>query len=156
MIAGLSEEEASSADFQNSLRLVVADITGALPSDVIVTSVESASSSGTEVTIVYTVRSSSSDSTSLESSLLDSVTSGLMTELLVSDGYAGVEASEVPEVVVLTESPTPSPTPLTTTVLSVGQYSSIAVTQVSLCHPSLPSISDSFTSCAPLCKVEYL
>ena len=90
VIAGLSLAEASSAAFQNSLRLAVADITGAPPSDVIVTFVESASSSGTAVTVVYTVRSSSSDSASLESSVLDSVASGLMTDLLVNDGYAGV------------------------------------------------------------------
>ena len=114
----------------------MADITGALPSDVIVTLAKSASSSGTDVTVEYTVRSSSSDSYYLVSSLLDSVTSGLMTELLVADGYAGIEASVLPEIVILTESPTPSPTPLATTAFSAGQYSSIAVTQVSPCHPS--------------------
>ena len=114
MIAGLSLDEASSDDFQNSLRLAVADITGAPPSDVTVTLVESASSSGTAVTVAYTVRSSSSDSASLESSVLDSVASGLMTDLLVNDGYAGVDASEVPEIVILTESPTPSPTQIKT------------------------------------------
>ena len=114
VIAGLSLAEASSAAFQNSLRLAVADITGAPPSDVIVTFVESASSSGTAVTVVYTVRSSSSDSASLESSVLDSVASGLMTDLLVNDGYAGVDASAVPEIVILTESPTPSPTKIKT------------------------------------------
>ena len=136
MIAGLSIEEASSADFQNSFRLAVADITSAPPSDVSVTSVESASSSGTAVTVEYTVRSSSSDSASLESSVLDSVVSGLMTDLLVNDGYAGVDASEVPEIVILTESPTPSPTP--TTAVSAGQYSTIAVTQVYKYHTFFP------------------
>ena len=114
MISGLTQEEASSADFQNSLRLTVADITGAAPSDVTITSVESAQSSGTEVIVAYTVTSSSSNGPYLETSLLDSVTSGLMTELLVFDGFAGVEASEVPEIIILTESPTLSPTPIKT------------------------------------------
>ena len=147
MISGLTQEEASSADFQNSLRLTVADITGAAPSDVTITSVESAQSSGTEVIVAYTVTSSSSNGPYLVTSLLDSVTSGLMTEILVFDGFAGVEASEVPEIIILTDSLTLSPTPMPTTF--VEQFSSINVNQVSLCHPSCLWKSHFCTSCAP-------
>jgi hypothetical protein len=140
VIAGLSQEEASSAAFESSLRIAVADITGALPSDVIVTSVERTSTSVTEaVTIEYTVTSSEGvDGSTMESSLLDSVTSGLMTEILVNDGFVGVEASEVPEIILVPETPTSSPSesysPVPTTVAST----SIAVTQVSHCHPLFP------------------
>ena len=115
VIAGLSQEEASSAEFEISLRIAVADITGALPSDVVVTSIEFTTSSVTgemTMTVKYTVTSSEGvDGSTMESSLLDSVTSGLMTEILVTDGYVGVDASEVPEIVLILETPTSSPSP---------------------------------------------
>ena len=146
MITGLSQKEASSAEFKSSLQLAVADITGALPSDVIVTSIEFTTSPVTgEVTMTmkYTVASSEGvDGSTMESSLLDSVTSGLMTDILVRDGYVGVDASEVPAIILIPESATSSPSessspvPVPPTVAST----SIAVTQVGHGHPLFPSM----------------
>jgi hypothetical protein len=142
VIAGLSQEEASSAAFESSLRIAVADITGALPSDVIVTSVEFTTSSVTgevTMTVKYTVASSEGvDGSTMESSLLDSVTSGLMAEILVNDGFVGVEASEVPEIILILETPTSSPSESYATDSSTVASTSIAVTQVSHCHPLFP------------------
>ena len=142
VIAGLSQEEASSAQFESSLQLAVADITGALPSDVVVTSVEFTTSSVTAaVTIEYTVTSSEGvDGSTMESSLLDSVTSGLMTEILVTDGYVGVDASEVPVIILVPETPTSSPSESSSPVPTTLASTSIAVTQVSHCHPLFPSM----------------
>jgi hypothetical protein len=140
VIAGLSQEDASSAEFEISLRVAVADITGALPSDVIVTSIEFTTSSVTgevTMTVKYTVTSSEGvDGSAMESSLLDSVTSGLMTEILVNDGFVGVEASEVPVIILILETPTSSPSESFDSSMVVS--TSIAVTQVSHCHPLFP------------------
>ena len=144
VIAGLSQEEASSAQFESSLRIAVADITGALPSDVVVTSVEFTTSSVTgevTMTVKYTVTSSEGvDGSTMESSLLDSVTSGLMTEILVTDGYVGVDASEVPVIILVPETPTSSPSESSSPVPTTLASTSIAVTQVSHCHPLFPSM----------------